>query len=103
MLDARCWMLGARASIYSLRENVSGFRPGGTAEISRWWSEAEPPEQQRTTLRPGRGAGQAMGMDLRIVPASLPGRETHGYLYRWLRFAPPPANVQRAFSAKTFS
>src|SRR5262245_21358089 len=33
------------------------IRPGGTMDISRWWSAAEPPESFKTMLRPGRDAG----------------------------------------------
>src|SRR5215510_12527469 len=34
------------------------FRPGGATEISRWWSEAQPPGQvEEVCSRPGRDAG----------------------------------------------
>ncbi len=34
------------------------FRPGGATEISRWWSEAQPPGQvEEDCSRPGRDAG----------------------------------------------
>src|SRR5215475_7558106 len=39
-----------------LREVIS--RPGGAMEISRWWSEAQPPGQvEEDCSRPGRDAG----------------------------------------------
>src|SRR5262245_8113670 len=48
-------------------------RPGGAMEISRWWSEAQPPGQvEEDCSRPGRDAGQEFAT--RPIPVRRPFR-----------------------------
>jgi hypothetical protein len=50
------WGAGARDTAGKLSEAISS--PGGATEISRWWSEAQPPGQvEEDCSRPGRDAG----------------------------------------------
>jgi hypothetical protein len=50
------WSAVAWDTAGKLREVIS--RPGGETELSRWWSEAQPPEQgEEDCSRPGRDAG----------------------------------------------
>jgi len=53
-----------RAALTALSWDTAGklseviFRPGGAMEISRWWSEAQPPGQVEADFScPGRDAG----------------------------------------------
>ncbi|HEX5083390.1 MAG TPA: hypothetical protein VFY40_15200 [Blastocatellia bacterium] len=74
--------------------------PGGTAEISRWWSEAQPPGQiHRDILRPGRDAGLAL-----IIVSVLVRRPSRAPLAGdKFPVASPPANLRRASGAQEFA
>src|SRR5215510_8636487 len=49
------------------------FRPGGAKEISRWWSEAQPPGQvEEDCSRPGRDAGPEFATE--PIPVRRPFR-----------------------------
>src|SRR5215510_6905149 len=51
-------------------------RPGGATEISRWWSEAQPPVQvEEDCSRPGRDAGREFATG--PIPVRRPFR-AHG-------------------------
>jgi hypothetical protein len=47
-----------------------GLDAGGVVEISRWWSEAKPPEPAPTKDSAPDGAAEIAG----DIPAPLPGR-----------------------------
>jgi hypothetical protein len=57
----------------------------GAAEVSWWWSEAQPPVG-RNDIKPWKGVRQDSS-------DALPGLVTSFGFYRWLHFAPPPANI----------
>jgi hypothetical protein len=81
------------------------FCAGGAADISRWWSAAEPPDRPPLLrLRPGRGAGRnalkSPFRDSKPRPAPLPGRWMTAFPSRWFRCAPPPATIHGPFRAK---
>jgi hypothetical protein len=81
-----------------LREVI--FRPGGATETSRWWSEAQPPGQvEEDCSRPGRDAGPEFAVGPIPVRRPFKGRVVLSRRFRWLRFAPPPANIPRASGA----
>src|SRR5262245_13932627 len=93
------WSAVARDTAGELSEVI--FRPGGATELSRWWSEAQPPGQIKEDFsRPGRDAGIALiGEVNRHFSCAPSGRDSLPARFRWLRFAPPPANVRRASGA----
>jgi hypothetical protein len=49
---------------------------GGAVEISRWWSEAQPPEARRERVAL-KGRRTKADLPIRANPASLPGREQY--------------------------
>ena len=77
-----------------LRRAGSG-RPGGPIEISRGWSEAEPPDRPTHTFKPRQGR-QKYPVQFRFARFCRPCRGSRGLLdgFRGFRsfLAPPPAN-----------
>jgi hypothetical protein len=77
------------------------FCPGGATEISRWWSEAQPPGQvEEDCLHPGRDAGPEFATG--PIPVRRPFRARYAvalFPAATLRSAPPPANIPRASGA----
>ena len=85
-------------------ERLRRFRPGGPAEISRGWSNAEPPGPAPYPFRPG-GAGERRARTRprsQLIPAPPPGRSAGSGLVRRFRSfpAPPPANLRRPSGPK---
>jgi len=101
------------------------FCAGGAAAINQWFRPSVStkirrliyvPEGQRTLagggaqrnhgkrhnrgLRALEGRRTKVGSAANLGPASLPGREIVFGQFRWLRCAPPPANVRCASGAK---
>jgi hypothetical protein len=69
-------------------------------DISRRRSEAQPPGQTKKDFsRPGRDAGPEFATEITQVRRPFRARAVL-LRSRWLRFAPPPANVPRASSAE---
>jgi hypothetical protein len=62
-------------------------------------SEAEPPVQTEEDLASRRDAGPKGAIAERGFSSALPGHDWVRHVFRWLRFAPPPANLPRASGA----
>jgi hypothetical protein len=92
------WSAVARDTAGKLREVI--LRPGGAAEISRWWSAAQPPGQIKGDIsRPGRDAGLAL-----IGKSSLVLRPFRARLAACaIPVASPPANISSAPDAEEFA
>ena len=76
-------------------ERARSERPGGPTEISRGWSEAEPPDRPTHPFKPRQGR-QKYPVQFRFARFCRPCRGSRGLLdgFRGFRsfLAPPPAN-----------
>src|SRR5262245_12704571 len=92
---------GARFQAIPLANSRNLFpAPVGATELSRWWSEAQPPGQvMKDISRPGRDARLAL-----IIVSALVQRPSRARLVDD-RFpvASPPANLRRASGAEEFA
>ncbi len=82
--DAKCWMQHLSRKC---------FRAEGAMEISRWWSEAEPPVEVSASF--ASRLGRRNYPQVHCLSSAPAGAQCHSLLFRWFRFAPPPANFRR--------
>src|SRR5215475_11103817 len=82
---------GQTVQLEFLHKSGLALRPGGTPEISRRWNRRDRDPKTREPRRGGRPK-------LVCRPSGAP--EYISTRFRWLRSAPPPANIRCASGAK---